>query len=260
MHYPKLIDFLATAPDGSALAQHLVLEGDPDDECCGALIMTFDQEARTSLFGSFGIEESVLALLSPMSLWQPTPWTDAIRRGDTQIFETAAQMERVYPQFGKHSALMRASIVWQLSHDIHRVGSVQLFFTEGVKPDLADRLADTMALCALYLQLRRVTGAPRPASAHLNGEPHAARSEANGDALTDRQRRILELLARRMTNTQIGKNLGFSESTVKQETMRVYRHLGVSDRRAAVQAAIVRNILEVEQPEAEHSWDHVTSR
>jgi DNA-binding NarL/FixJ family response regulator len=56
---------------------------------------------------------------------------------------------------------------------------------------------------------------------------------ADLDALTARQREILELVARGHSNAQIAKDLFLSESTVKQHLRATYKVLGVSDRKEA---------------------------
>jgi DNA-binding NarL/FixJ family response regulator len=53
------------------------------------------------------------------------------------------------------------------------------------------------------------------------------------DALTIRQREILQLVAQGLSNAQIAKNLFLSESTVKQHLRATYKILGVSSRKEA---------------------------
>jgi DNA-binding NarL/FixJ family response regulator len=53
------------------------------------------------------------------------------------------------------------------------------------------------------------------------------------DALTVRQREILQLVAQGLSNAQIAKSLFLSESTVKQHLRATYKILGVSDRKEA---------------------------
>lgn len=57
------------------------------------------------------------------------------------------------------------------------------------------------------------------------------------DDLTERQKKILDGMARGETNRAIGHELGYSESTIRQESMAIYRTLGVSSREDAVRAA-----------------------
>ena len=58
--------------------------------------------------------------------------------------------------------------------------------------------------------------------------------EDRGAYLTKRQMIILEMMGRKMTNMQIAKELGYSESTIRHETMRIYALLQASGRREAV--------------------------
>ncbi len=53
------------------------------------------------------------------------------------------------------------------------------------------------------------------------------------DDLTARQREILQLVAKGLSNAQIAKSLFLSESTVKQHLRASYKVLGVSDRKEA---------------------------
>jgi len=51
--------------------------------------------------------------------------------------------------------------------------------------------------------------------------------------LSRRQNKILDLIRERLTNREIGEELGYSESTIRQETMRIYNILSVDNRREA---------------------------
>ncbi|MEV0405507.1 response regulator transcription factor [Actinoallomurus sp. NPDC050550] len=61
--------------------------------------------------------------------------------------------------------------------------------------------------------------------------------------LTRREIDVLRLVARGRTNAEIGKELLISEATVKTHLLRAFGKLGVSDRTAAVTAALERGIL-----------------
>lgn len=57
---------------------------------------------------------------------------------------------------------------------------------------------------------------------------------AAGPALTERQRAIVPLLARDLSNKEIGRALCISHFTVRNHVSQLLRVLGASDRRAAV--------------------------
>lgn len=62
-------------------------------------------------------------------------------------------------------------------------------------------------------------------------------------SLSAREIEVLRLVARGMTNAQIGKALFVAEATVKTHLLRVFNKLDVSDRTAAVTTAMARGIL-----------------
>lgn len=64
-------------------------------------------------------------------------------------------------------------------------------------------------------------------------------STSESAELTTRQVIILRAMARGLTNGQIAQQISFSESTVRLESMCIYRHYGVHSRAEAVQAARV---------------------
>ncbi|MEV6315272.1 response regulator transcription factor [Streptomyces sp. NPDC051776] len=62
-------------------------------------------------------------------------------------------------------------------------------------------------------------------------------------ALTPREHQVLTLVARGMSNPQIGRELLIGEATVKTHLLHAFEKLHVNDRTAAVTAAIARGIL-----------------
>ena len=203
MIYPRIIEFLATEPDGPAVAQHLALEGSRAPRPMSVAILGLSTDAKTTLLGAFGLDSEETRELVSVPLWQSTPWTDAMRDGEAVTCSSEPCQ------------------AWPLTHGLQKLGAVYFRFPTPVSADDLEGMAHVMSICALYFQFR---------------EPDVT-SEADPEDLTDRQRDVLRLMSNGMTNAQIGKQLGFSESTIKQETMRVFRILGVNDRNSAGELA-----------------------
>ncbi len=71
------------------------------------------------------------------------------------------------------------------------------------------------------------------------------RVEERGEApeLSERQREVLALVAKGISNKEIARILGFSESGAKQHLRQIFVKLGVADRAEAVAAGIQRGII-----------------
>lgn len=66
------------------------------------------------------------------------------------------------------------------------------------------------------------------------GLPTKTRDSDIGTKLSERQELILQLIRSGMTNNAIAKKMGYSESLIRQETMAIYRKLGVDGRRTLI--------------------------
>jgi DNA-binding NarL/FixJ family response regulator len=67
-----------------------------------------------------------------------------------------------------------------------------------------------------------------------------------GSTLTTREREVLALVSKGLTNREIGTALGCSETTAKWHLKNVMQKLGVTDRTEATRVAVERGILHVE--------------
>ncbi|MGQ4330449.1 response regulator [Streptomyces hayashii] len=64
-----------------------------------------------------------------------------------------------------------------------------------------------------------------------------------GEQLTPREVQVLGLVARGLSNGEIGRQLYIGEATVKTHLLRTFVKLGVNDRTAAVTVALSRGVL-----------------
>jgi DNA-binding NarL/FixJ family response regulator len=72
----------------------------------------------------------------------------------------------------------------------------------------------------------------------------AARPTPSSD-LTDREREVLSLAARGLTNKQIGHDLNISDRTVQNHLANIYGKLSVQSRTEAVTAALQRGLIQL---------------
>jgi LuxR family maltose regulon positive regulatory protein len=134
--------------------------------------------------------------------------------------------------------------------DLAEPGSMLRTFTDmGARLALLlDRLAVRRPLSAYLQQLVMICGAAqgsvRPDAGIASSSVLApARPSGLLDELTDREFEVLQRLARRLSNKEIGAELYISELTVKRHAANLYGKLGATSRRQAVRRAISLGLL-----------------
>lgn len=263
-----IVRFLMTRPTCDQISQHLVLNLLNAHKPRAAVISLFGVDGSLHAVGAFGMSPQALEAYKTLSLWDSSPMSDAVRSGEPVILDTVEDVQERYPWMGNAETPYEPMAVWPLSLPSQRVGAVQFTFTTSPEEELlrAD-VTGVSAVLALYLSLlTSIATTPDKAVASLerddrnggypvtglslvegivpeDGAAHASRRPAPG-TLSDRQLRILGLMAKGLTNSQISKRVGFSESTVRQETMAIYRYFGVGGRREAVRLAGMRGMLD----------------
>ena len=103
----------------------------------------------------------------------------------------------------------------------------------------AEAIDDLCVPLALYLSFMS-----RPVGVGLGGVtlPIDGRDTANNQ-LSQRQILILRGMVEGKTNHELATELGFSVSTVRHETMRIYQALAVSDRKEAAKKALMLSLV-----------------
>ena len=117
-------------------------------------------------------------------------------------------------------------------------GSVVIFFESPVE--------NHEEVLALALRLVRIIGfyLCNSHQSIISSKSTGGRSRdvSRGD-FTSRQLQIMQGMVEGKTNHELATDLGYSVSTVRHETMRIFQVLGVSDRREAARSALDRSII-----------------
>jgi len=111
--------------------------------------------------------------------------------------------------------------------------------TDQQKESVFEVISDFCVPIALYLSfLNRGL-----LSAQGQSEIFSQTSNTGTTQLTMRQVQILRGMVEGKTNHELALELGFSVSTIRHETMRIYQALSVSDRKEAAQKALMLSII-----------------
>ena len=186
---------------------------------------------------AFGYSEEQIQGWREFPLSEKLPVTDAIRNDQLVWLADKEDWERDYPELTKYPMDLTSQTFIAISIDIHGApaGALGVMSQHQIQPtpELISFISAISGMVALYLS--RINHGRFAQVVREN-------AGANGEFLSPRQMRILDLMAQSLTNPQIAKELGFSESTVRQETMRIYQILQVSGRKEAIKEAQRRNI------------------
>lgn len=122
-------------------------------------------------------------------------------------------------------------------------GHVIVHFHKPIRDSDKDRYAETIDdFCvplALYLSFMN-----RPIGSAIGVTTLQAGSrDAGASQLTQRQILILRGMVEGKTNHELATELGFSVSTIRHETMRIYQALAVSDRKEAAKKALQLSLV-----------------
>lgn len=99
------------------------------------------------------------------------------------------------------------------------------------------QLEDITPLLAVYLSFMEERR-------ELTADSNRGTKNDGASALTPRQATVLRLLADNLKNREIAFSIGYSESTVRIETIEIYRKLGVNGRHEAVRVAARLGLLD----------------
>lgn len=113
----------------------------------------------------------------------------------------------------------------------------------GVLPEWASEREIQIALEAAATGLLVLHGDIAEQTAHAPSPPSVSASEVPGEALSPREREVLNLLAAGLGNKEIAWQLKISDHTVKFHVTSIFNKLSVSSRAEAVAVGIRRGLI-----------------
>jgi DNA-binding NarL/FixJ family response regulator len=111
--------------------------------------------------------------------------------------------------------------------------------TDDQKNHVMETIEDFCVPISLYLSFQNHS---RQGLASTTVNPDDSRDTAAGH-LTPRQIQILRGMVEGKTNHELATEMGFSVSTIRHETMRIYQALAVSDRKEAAKKALLLSLI-----------------
>ena len=192
----------------------------------GMFISRLNENGNVAPLAHCGFDENIVSSWLNYSINDELPSTDAIKNNSLIWIADNEDWLRDYPRLAQFptDGLAKTFITWPISarNSSMCVLGILLHETCRPSPDEVSFLEAVGSLIALQISL----------SSFIT---YKLAEEDVIKLLTRRQREILHGMSDGLTNSQIANELGFSESTIRQESMRMYEILQVAGRKEAVQ-------------------------
>lgn len=219
-------DFLARPPKSyNEIAQFLVMNTFSTEGCLTIFIGELTETGVVCALGGFGWSALEYASITDLPIQEKFPITDAIRTNEVIVLKQGSAFAEEYPLMSQ----LKTSVDWVsgVAIPVYPIGGMALYSANDIELTEAMKvffvaIGSLLGLYASRLPVELVEVA-------INVKQKIDLPQV---PLTDRQLVIAGLLERGFNNAQIGTEIGYSESLIRQETVAIYRKLQVTGRQA----------------------------
>ena len=212
------IDWLSYHPSSDEIARALVMEYMAPLGACCARIGRLHPNDSLEFLGEYGFDAGKAKQTFPSEVWRSWDHDEALIALGKNSDPWNSTKNLLMIQLRERGAV-HGYLVLRFSNPIQDTTSVE---------EVARNYAVALGL---YLSLAHERGSSASRSI-------TERIEPGSDQLTPRQISILRGMVEGKTNHELANELGFSVSTIRHETMRIYQALSVSDRKEAAKKAL----------------------
>ena len=226
---------------------HLVHRVLVDLGATSVFVSSLSQKNEVEMVGQFGINSEMWQVYPQgTSIFDKYPITEALRNRKTIWINTLPDWGDEYPLLKPYNfpGKEKTFICFAIEKCGTPVAVMGFFAMPTIELDTEiDAFIGTIAnLLSLYLY--RHVDSPSNLKA-INTKPTILKNHQQEAKLTERQLLILRMISENRTNILISELLGYSESTIRQETIKIYAKLGCNGREEA--ARIYRETMKGEE-------------
>jgi len=212
------IDWLSYHPTCDEISRALVMEYMASEGACCARIGRLHADDSLEFLGEYGFDASKARQTFPSEAWRSWDNDEALIALGKNSEPWNPSKNLLMIQLRERGAV-HGYLVLRFSNPVADTASVE---------EIARNYAVALGL---YLSLAHEAGSSTSRNI-------VERAETGSDQLTPRQVSILRGMVEGKTNHELANELGFSVSTIRHETMRIYQALAVSDRKEAAKKAL----------------------
>ena len=226
----KFIEWLSFHPTTEEIARALATEYLRDFSVHGIRFGRLNSDDSIIVLGQFGYPDAdqYRDRVIPSNEWRAvnSPDTILINSGTQGAF---TQDEKMYVSCLRDRGVIQGYLIVEFKNKV----------ADSEKHRNVEAIEDFCVPIALYLSFQnRATHTMAPGTVIVN----EARETGSGQ-LSVRQLLILRGMVEGKTNYELATETGFSVSTIRQETMRIYQALAVSDRKEAAKKALTLSLV-----------------
>ena len=217
----SFIEWLSYHPTPDEISRALVLDHLAALGACCARIGILNSDDSLTFAGEYGFEDGRKGKTFASSEWRE--WGhDAADIALGRNTDHWSKDRKLLMFQLRHRGAIQGHLVVRFSHPINETAKVEEIVLDYAIP------------LSLYLSLNHEG---------QRGRAAIGREDTGAEQLTPRQLSILGGMVEGKTNHELATELGFSVSTIRHETMRIYQALAVSDRKEAAKKALALSLV-----------------
>ena len=226
----KFIEWLSFHPSSEDIARGLATEYLHEFSVQGIRFSRLQSDDSIIILGQYGFEDSNTWAdrVIPSSEWRARDTEPArVLKGESQ--ERWCNDSSVYIETLRDRGVTQG----------HLMVTFHKAVLQAEKNRVAEAIRDLCIPLSLYLSFQsRGAQQSSPGVVILNDS-----RDAGAGQLSQRQILILRGMVEGKTNHELATEMGFSVSTIRHETMRIYQALAVSDRKEAAKKALMLSLI-----------------
>jgi len=218
-------NFLANKPKSyNAVAQFLVMNTFREEHFLSAIISELTEDGLACPIAGFGWSKEQFDLFPNRSIHAQSPITNSIRANEIVFFANDAEFPTKFPDY-----ILNDPEEWVsgVAIPVYPIGGMSF-----VSSQQLELTHETMILLTAIGSLLGLYASRLPTELIHEAIKVKEKIHLEQVPLTDRQLVIAGLLERGFSNSQIGLEIGYSDSLVRQETVSIYKKLNVTGREA----------------------------
>lgn len=205
---------------------HLVLRVMAPLKATSAVIAKLDNQNSIIIIGRYGINSDLYGLYEDcFSLNDRLPITDAIRQSKVIVIDSLPEWPEEYSELltSPYQSEESSLLAFPIEKSGTPIASIAIFFESPFEmdPEVTLFIESIANLLSIYLHSQEHSASV----INIHHSRISSQSLQSGADLTQRQLLILRMISEGRTNIAIGEMLKYSESTIRQETIKIFSKL-----------------------------------